>query len=186
MLYVISFVSYLSFPSSKIVVQTVIHAPRIDLTAVEIHADIVGRQVHRLIAQLTLAVQERVSALRHDHRVIGLVVNGCHKIFLRPNLRPSYTVLYAFGAVARCVGLFLMAVPVSVALPVSFRVPILRGRTRTGHESAEHTTASLRFLSGLYPLPPHRPRTEQHKQGNMYESGPHYRHACPYAHNTPK
>ena len=97
------------------VIQTVIHAPRIDLAAVDVHADVVGRQVHRLIAQLAFAVQERVSALRHHHRVIGLVAHRRLEVFLCTNLRPAYTVLYAFGTIPRRIRrLILMIMPVVI------------------------------------------------------------------------
>ena len=55
------------------VVHAVINSLGKDKTAVQIHADIFRRQLHRLIFHLSFAVQVRITVLCHHHRVGRLV-----------------------------------------------------------------------------------------------------------------
>ena len=55
-------------------VKRVPYAMRVDQAAVNIHADKIGGQLHRLVFEFTLTVQVRCTVTHHDHRVTRLVM----------------------------------------------------------------------------------------------------------------
>ena len=74
------------------VVKCVIDTLRVDKTAVDVHPDILGCQLHRFVFEFTLPVQVRVTVLGHDHRVRRLIEYRCLQITLF--LRRSTVHLY--------------------------------------------------------------------------------------------
>ena len=66
------FENRLTFP---LVVQTVPYSFRVYLARIQVHTDILGVQLHRLVFQFALSVQVRISVSHYDHRVVRLVVH---------------------------------------------------------------------------------------------------------------
>ena len=66
-------------PAFPFVIDTVINPSCVNLARVYIHADVVGRQLHLLILQLTFSMQISRSVRHHHHRVRRLVMYRCRQ-----------------------------------------------------------------------------------------------------------